>query len=294
LKPEQVSQLTEQLAGLPTQLPSEDEPSKRFDLILLRSQLALLRSQPELIQLSQQIRAIAAALEEKDSIPVVHEQMELIQEIQTDSWWEAVTVPCLEQVRRRLRSLVRLIEKTQQQPIYTDFTDELGTETWFDFPGLANGSEFDRFRAKTRQFLLAHANHVTIHKLKFNQPLTSSDLDELERMLIEAGIAEPEQLQPIKQTGLGVFMRSLVGLDREAAKQAFSAFLSGFTASANQIEFINLIIDHLMHHGVMDLEALYESPFTDINAQGPEGMFTPTQVDTLVAVLEQIRARAAA
>lgn len=294
LQPEQINELTERLAGLPSELPSENEESKRFDLMMLRSQLAVLRGQPELTRLSQPIRAIAAALEEKDSIPVVREQMELIQEIQTDAWWENVTVPILESARRRLRSLIRLVEKTQQQPIYTDFTDELGTETWFDLPGLDNGSEFDRFRAKARQFLLAHESHITIHKLKFNQPLTASDLDELERMLLEAGIGEPEQLQTVKQTGLGLFIRSLVGLDREAAKQAFSTFLSSFTASANQIDFINLIIDHLMHHGVMDLDALYESPFTDINSQGPDGMFSPTQVDTLVSVLEQIRATAAA
>jgi type I site-specific restriction endonuclease len=81
----------------------------------------------------------------------------------------------------------------------------------------------------------------------------------------------------------------------ERARQKLRSLIhADFTASANQIEFINLIIDHLMHHGVMELDALYESPFTDINAQGPEGMFTPAQVDTITSVLEQIRARAAA
>ena len=293
LQPEQIDELTNHVAGLPTELPSEDEESKRFDLIMLRLQLALLKGDAGFARLSQQVRAIATALEEKDSIPIVREQMELIQDIQTDAWWENVTVPMLERARLRLRSLIRLVEKTQQQPIYTDFTDELGTETWFDLPGLDGGNEFERFRAKTRQFLLAHENHVTIHKLRFNQPLTPTDLNELERMLVEAGIGEPQQIETAKQAGLGLFIRSLVGLDREAAKQAFSEFLSSFTASANQIEFINLIIDHLMHHGAMEPGLLYESPFTDINAQGPEGVFSPNQVEILVTVLEQIRAAAA-
>ncbi len=293
LQTEQVSELANHLAGLPTELPSEEEEAKRFDLLMLRLQLTLLRSEPEFTRSSQGVRAIAAALEEKDSIPIVREQMALIQAILTDVWWENVTIPILELARNRLRSLIRLIEKTQQQPIYTNFTDELGTETSFDLPGL-NSSQFDRFRAKARQFLQAHENHITIHKLRSNQPLTPSDLNELERMLSEAGIGEPEQLAAAKQLGLGLFIRSLVGLDRNAAKQAFGAFLSGSTFSANQIEFINLIIDHLTHHGVMEASLLYESPFTDINAQGPEGVFSPTQVDTLVLVLEQIHAAAAA
>jgi type I restriction enzyme, R subunit len=90
-----------------------------------------------------------------------------------------------------------------------------------------------------------------------------------------------------------IFTINLVGLDREAAKQAFGAFLSGSTASANQIEFINLIIDRLTHHGIMEASLLYESPFIDISHQGPAGIFTSEQVNALVAVLDDIRATAA-
>ena len=137
---------------------------------------------------------------------------------------------------------------------------------------------------------------MTIYKLKFNQSLTATDLSELERILLESGIGTSENLEYAKEMsqGLGLFIRSLVGLNREAAKQAFAEFLSGSTASADQIEFINLIIDHLTHHGMMNPSLLYESPFTDINSQGPEGVFSPKQVDGLISVLENIRAAAAA
>lgn len=53
------------------------------------------------------------------------------------------------------------------------------------------------------------------------------------------------------------------GLDPEAAKAAFAWFLTGGRYPANQIEFVNMIIDHLMQHGVMNPDVLYESPFTD-------------------------------
>src|SRR3989475_5802129 len=122
-------ELAHQVAGLPSAQEPEDEEAKRFDLLMLNLQLAVLHVQPAFKRLSGQVKAIAGLLEEKSSIPMVHEQMPLIQEIQTDEWWQDVTTPMLENVRRRLRALVKLIEKEQRKPIYTDFGDEIGSET---------------------------------------------------------------------------------------------------------------------------------------------------------------------
>ena len=68
--------------------------------------------------------------------------MPLIQDVQTDEWWQDVTVPMLEVVRRRLRDLVKLIEKQQRKPIYTDFEDEMGAETGVDLPGFGGAADF--------------------------------------------------------------------------------------------------------------------------------------------------------
>ena len=114
-------------------------------------------------------------------------------------------------------------------------------------------------------------------------------------MLLEGAVGSAADLGRAKKEsqGLGLFIRSLVGLDREAAKQAFGQFLVGTTVTANQIEFINLMIDHLTERGVMEPAMLYQSPFTDLTPRGPEGLFSSGQVDQLVAVLREIRERAA-
>jgi len=91
-----------------------------------------------------------------------------------------------------------------------------------------------------------------------------------------------------------LFVRSLVGLDREAAKQALASFLTGRTLNASQIEFVDMIINHLTEHGVIDASLLYESPFTDIAPRGPDGIFTTEQIDQLVEILHSVQVTAMA
>ena len=218
-------------------------------------------------------------------------QLELIQEIQADEWWQDVTVPMLETVRRRLRELVALIEKAKRKPIYTDFEDALGTESDIELPGFAATGSLQKFRAKARAFLNAHQDHSAMLKLRRNKALTPTDLAELERMLTDSGVGDAEEIERAKEVsqGLGIFIRSLVGLDREAAKDALGGFVGGKTLGGNQIEFVNLVVEYLTEHGVMEAARLYESPFTDLAPQEPEGLFTSPQIDELVTVLAQVR-----
>jgi type I restriction enzyme, R subunit len=230
------------------------------------------------------------------SIPMVAQQMALILEIQTNEFWQDVTTPMLENVRKKLRGLMNLIERRKRNQIYTDFEDEIGPETEIEFAGVSTVADYEQFKAKTLQFLKDHEDDTVIHKLRFNEPLTPADLNTLETMLVEAGTGSPGDVAraKVENLGLGLFVRSLVGLDREAAKQAFGSFLLDKTLSANQIEFINLVIDHLTQRGWMEASALYESPFIDLNPYGVDGLFPTAQAAKLVSVLSDIRTRAAA
>lgn len=294
LNAEALTDLAERVAGLPSELPADEEEAKRFDLLILNLQLALLRTEPGVERLSRQVKAIAGLLEEKSTIPMVQQQITLIQELQTDEWWQDVTTPMLESVRKKLRLLVKFIEKTQRKPVFTDFEDEMGEESPVELPGFAGADGFEQFRAKARAFLRAHAENLAVHRLRMNEPLTRADLAELERVLLENGIGTPEYLSRAKDeaSGLGLFVRSLIGLDREAAKKAFAGFIAGRYLTSPQLEFINLIIDHLTEHGAVDPSALYESPYTDINDLGIDGLFSPDHASELMAIVQGVRARA--
>lgn len=292
LSDEDYNELGHEIAGLPSELPSEGEEAKRFDLLILNLQLALLKAEPAFARLQKQVITIAGLLEEQSTIPMIQKQLALILDIQTAEWWENVTPPMLEIVRRRIRDLVRLIEKRKRKPVYTDFEDLLGEHSDIELPGVTTSDDtFATFRRKARAFLRQHEQHASIVKLRNNLSLTPTDLEALETLLLENGIGTTESIAQAKleSEGLGLFIRSLVGLNREAAKAALNQFLNGKTWTANQIEFVNLIINHLTENGTMDPALLYESPFVEITPSGPESIFTSAQVDDLIAILKNVR-----
>jgi type I restriction enzyme, R subunit len=220
--------LVQQVAGLPSGLVDDELDAKQFDLLILKTQLALLRADHRFDSLKKRIVELASLLEELENVPMVAAEMPLILELQTDEYWQDITTPMLETVRRRLRGLIKLIEIQRRIIVYSDFEDEIGEGDAIEVVGVPAGTDMDRFRAKARQFLKANQSHIAILKLHRNEPLTHTDLSELERIFTESGVGTAEELERIRaEEGLGLFVRSLVGLDRTAAKQAFDGFIKG-------------------------------------------------------------------
>jgi type I restriction enzyme R subunit len=296
LDDEQLGAIATHLSGLPTSVRDDDEDAKRFDLLMLRLQLCMLHAEPGYDRLRKQVCDIADKLSELGSIPAVRERMVLIEAMLGEEWWVDVTLPMLEQARRHLRALVKLLEKSSRKVVYTDFEDELGEVTDIALPLSSTAGDFERFRAKVRAFLRLHEDHLAVQKLRRNLALTPSDLTALENILAGSGAGTPEDFERAAREaqGLGLFIRSLVGLDRQAATEALNGFLGDKTLSGNQIEFVNLIVNHLTERGVMDAALLYEPPFTGFAPQGPDGLFQPARVEELFRVLEQVRASAIA
>jgi type I restriction enzyme R subunit len=293
ITPDDKVELTRNVAGLPSAIPSDSPDAKQFDLLLLRMQLLLLRGEPGLDSLQQKAQEIARLLEEQTAIPAVAAKLPLIQEMQCIPFWEDVTVMCLERVRKGLRELVQFIERRKRITMITDFADQIQEGVLIPLPGTSTGVDLERVREKAQAFLRRHENDLVIHKLRFNDPLTGEDLASLEAIFTAEG-SSPEELEVAKKDhdSLGLFVRSLVGLDRETAKAALAGFMSDKILTANQIEFTNLIINHLSSKGWIELAKLYASPYTDIHPYGVDGLFDEHSTLLLVAALQAVRRNA--
>ena len=296
-------QIAESLAHLPNGLPKENELAKRFDLLCLKLQLSVLKGTSDFVGMRDKVRDLLDRLEEKQTIPMVKQQLPLIQEVQDENWWSDVTPSMIESVRIKLRDLVKFIDRQQQTIVYTDFKDELGEVIEVDVPIKQTGFSPYQYRKKVEAYIRQHEDHIAIYKLKRNVPLSDYDLTELETMLFSADEVESkERFEEVygKDMSLKLFIRKIVGLDRNAAKQAFAKYLEGnnFTKSeelresesrkaltANQIRFVETIIDYLTQNGIMNPGLLYESPFTDIHYEGLDGIFEEADADLIISLV---------
>jgi type I restriction enzyme R subunit len=263
--------------------------------LVLGSILRLLQQDTTFAQYSAHIRQVASDLERLDNIPMVKHQMALILEVQTDSFWDEITPEDLERVRRALRELVKLIEPLERKIVYTDFTDAIGAGIEVAIDAVAPGMDKLRFTMKVRRFLERNRDHIALQKLRRAEQLTKTDIAELEKMFLDDGVPVDDSVPEITTAGgLGLFLRSLIGLDRRAAKQAFSALTEGRTLNSNQTEFLDLVINHLTEKGVIDPARFYESPYTDLSDQGISGVFPQADVQRIIAVVQEIRLKAVA
>jgi type I restriction enzyme R subunit len=143
-------------------------------------------------------------------------------------------------------------------------------------------------------YIREHQDNIVIAKLKTNKPLTENDIDSLEEILWKEIGTKQDYENEIGKKPLGEFVREIVGLDMNAAKEAFSAYLSDTNMDSRQIYFVNQIIEYIVHNGMLkDLSVLQESPFTD---QGSiVDIFTDLSVWMGIrGVIDQINANAAA
>lgn len=150
------------------------------------------------------------------------------------------------------------------------------------------------YKAKAESYVRQHQDHAAIAKLRSNIPLTADDVSELEEILwSEVGSCQDYEAEFGKKS-LGEFVREIVGMDMNAAKQAFAQYLDQVNLDNRQIYLVNQIIEYIVRNGMMkDLSVLQEAPFTD---QGSiVEVFTDLSLWAgIKQIIDQINANAAA
>ena len=284
--------LTVQEEVAPLIMPNQEEASAvRFDALLYGIELAYLmgnkygKARKDLLK---KVRAVAGVA----NIPQIKAQEKLLNQILHTDYLETAGVDEFEHIRENLRELIKYIKEKEGKRYDTDFADELLAMEWKESE--LENDDLKNYKAKAEYYVRRHQDNEAIARLKNNQPLTAADVQLLEEILWgELGTKEEYETE-YGQKPLGEFVREIVGLDMNAAKEAFSEYLDENSLDSRQIYFVNQIVEYIVQNGMMkDLSVLQEAPFTD---QGSVvDIFTDLNVWMGIRkVIDQINANAAA
>ena len=269
----------------------EDASAVRFDALMYGLELAYLsgkkytRARGDLLKRAEAVANVA-------NIPEIQAKSELIQKILHTSYLENAGIDEFEHIREELRDLMKYIITTGPRKYMTDFTDDILDMTWNDSE--LENDELANYKAKAEYYIRQHQDTLAIAKLKTNRPLTDTDVKTLQEILWgELGTKEDYERE-YGEKPLGEFVREIVGLDMNAAKEAFSAYLNEANLDSRQIYFVNQIVEYIVHNGMLkDLSVLQEPPFTDRGSVVE--IFTDMNVWLGIrSVIEQINANAVA
>ncbi len=275
----------------PLILPDHEDPhAVRFDALMYGIELAYLmgkkytKARGDLLKRVKGIADVA-------NIPEIQAQTDLIHRILETDYVERAGIDEFEEIREKLRGLMKYITGRGVKYV-TNFTDELLSVDWKDAE--LENDELKNYKAKAEFYIRQHPEHIAIAKLKTNQPLTAADVESLEEILWKEVGTKKDYENEFGDKPLGEFVREIVGLDMNAAKEAFSAYLTDTNLDSRQIYFVNQIVEYIVHNGMMkDLSVLQESPFTDRGSVAE--IFTDLRVWMgIKSVIDSINANAAA
>lgn len=247
---------------IPLIKPDDDDISAvRFDALMHGIELAHLaqKKYPKYKKdLLKKVKSIASVA----NIPEIQVQSELLDRILHTNYLEESDIDDFELIRKNLRDLIKYIPKTGK--VYTtDFEDDILSVDWNE-SDLEN-DDLQNYKDKLEYYIKQHQkDNPVILKLKENKPLDKNDMDELEKIIWNQLGTKQDYYSEIGEKPLGEFVREIVGLDMNAAKEAFSKYLDEREMNSNQIYFVNQIVEFIVRNGMMkDMSVLQESPFID-------------------------------
>lgn len=245
----------------PLIIPDKDEPKAvRFDALMYGIELAYLAGKPYSkahSDLTKKINAVAGVA----NIPEIMAQADFLNKLIHTDYIANAGINEFECIRKNLRDLIKYIPKGG--PKYTtNFIDDIiGKEIK---PAEIENDDLKNYKMKAEYYVRQNQDQIAIKKLRTNLPLTKADIASLEKVLWSELGTKADYEAEYGQKPLGEFVRELVGLDMNAAKEAFADYLNDVNLDSRQIYFVNQIVEYIVHNGMMkDFSVLQEAPFTD-------------------------------
>ena len=231
-----------------------------FDYLIYIIELALLKGQKATRQINTIIK-IAKNLSNISNIIEIQLKQELINRIANTDYLQKADIGVLENIRVELRELMKYVTRTPREFKIINFEDAILEINETEGLQLSDAS-LDEYKLKFESYLREHQNEDVLVKIKNNEVLGENDIKKLDDIV--SNVFGSKELYEESYDGkpLITLIRSINGLDMNVAKQLFSKFLDDKKYNANQIYFVNQIVEYIIENGYMeDISVLKSAPF---------------------------------
>lgn len=224
---------------------SDEEESKYFDLWIFNMELEEITGDKDYSKAIQKVTTICDALTDKFSIPEVASKKDFIKEVMQNDFWVNVNLTKMEKVRNELRELIKFLGREVWTIIESNFQDS----TIVKEGGSSPRPQFKNYKQRVIDYLCENSWKGAIYKVKNLIQLSNEDIKELEHILCDE-LGTKEDYDGISnKMSFGVFVRSIVGIDKEKIMSLMSEYQSQYNFNSRQQEFIHQIVDFVLENG---------------------------------------------
>ncbi len=291
--PATVAMLRQDLAPLMQyRTVSGDQDAYKFDMLLCRLETELLRGTSRFDDLKAELLNQIARL--SSYLNQVRAKAETIARVKSAAFWQDVTVGELEAVRRELRGIMKFCDTGGVPflpPKVLDITEVRELVEHYDYKPKLDGLELAQYRNRVESVLrtLFEQNEV-LQRIKAGQSVSDDDLQSLVSLVLtqqpDLDLSDLLDYYPETAGHLDLAIRSIIGLDPKAVQKRFQAFvLKHTTLNSMQLRFLQMLQNHIAKHGSIEIERLYEEPFTSLSSDGVDGVFGDDQIDDLLEII---------
>ncbi len=270
------------------------EDAYLLDLLIAQMQVSLLKDSGEFDDLKGKLQQQVSQL--PINLTQVSDKIDWIDKVKNVPFWEDVTVGDLDEVRRELREIMHCRNRPQVEkvpPLEIDVED-LDEKVKLEDVRL-EGVDLAAYRKRVENILKdLFDESPVLQKIKNGQPVDEQDLHALiEKVLFRDPNLSMEQLLtyfPNRANRLDLAIRQIIGLDAEAVERHFQQFIQSDTKlTSHQIRFLDMVKKYIATYGKLEIEKLYEDPFTQVHIEGVDGIFTDDhQIDKLLDLITKI------
>lgn len=251
-----------------------------LDLLIARMQIELLRKSSRFddlkITLMDRVNGLQMHLNQ------VREKAELIKQVRATEFWNQVTVPALEDVRKELRDIIHHQASGGGGGISTtkiiDITEDTAQIESGQRSSTIRSVDMKVYQQQVEQALRElFDTEPTLKKIRRGESVSTIELENLTSLVL---IQHPDVRLDVLKDFYGEalpmdhIIRSIVGMEPDAVRERFEWFVQKHPRlTAKQTQFLSLLQNHIAKYGAIEIERLYEDPFTLVDADGIDGVF---------------------